>query len=64
MIIFMSMILRSTVQRLFSDTEEGSYTQNVCVFFKTFDTFWYFFTENPLSSIEVQVSRIPEGLTV
>ena len=39
LVIFMSMILRSTVQRLFSHTEEGSYTQNVCVFLKAFDTF-------------------------
>ena len=33
-IIFMSIVLRSTVQRFFSHTEEGSQTRNVCVFQK------------------------------
>ena len=33
-IIFMSIILRSTVQRFFSHTEEGPKTRNACVFGK------------------------------
>ena len=42
-IIFMSMILRSTVPRFFSHTEEGSYTRNVCLKEKNICMYWTLF---------------------